>query len=47
MMQEQINLSQTLGFKTKITYSKSGKGSIKIFYNNLEQYNFLISKLKN
>ena len=47
LMQEEINLSQTIGFKTKITYSKSGKGHIKIFYNNLEQYNFLISKLKN
>ena len=47
LMQEEINLSQTIGFKTKITYSKSGKGNIKIFYNNLEQYNFIISKLKN
>ena len=47
LMQEEINLSQTIGFKTKIAYSKSGKGNIKIFYNNLEQYNFLISKLKN
>ena len=47
LMQEEINLSQTIGFKTKITYSKSGKGNIKIFYNNLEQYSFLISKLKN
>ena len=47
LMQEEINLSKTIGFKTKITYSKSGKGNIKIFYNNLEQYNFLISKLKN
>tara|TARA_B100000900_G_scaffold123777_1_gene104430 strand:+ start:545 stop:1375 length:831 start_codon:yes stop_codon:yes gene_type:complete len=47
LIQEEINLSQTIGFKTKITYSKSGKGNIKIFYNSLEQYNFLISKLKN
>ncbi len=47
LMQEEINLSQTIGFKTKIAYNKSGKGNIKIFYNNLEQYNFLISKLKN
>ena len=46
-MQEEVNLSQTIGFKTKITYNKSGKGNIKIFYNNLEQYNFIISKLKN
>ena len=47
LMQEEINLSQTIGFKTKISYSKRGKGNIKIFYNNLEQYNFLINKLKN
>ena len=47
LIQEEVNLSQTIGFKTKITYSKSGKGNIKIFFNNLEQYNFLISKLKN
>ena len=47
LMQEEVNLSQTIGFKTKISYSKSGKGNIKIYYNNLEQYNFLINKLKN
>ena len=47
LIQEETNLSQIIGFRTKITYNKSGKGNIKIFYNNLEQYNFLISKLKN
>ena len=47
LIQEEVNLSQIIGFKTKISYSKSGKGNIKIFYNNLEQYNFLINKLKN
>jgi len=47
LIQEEVNLSQTIGFKTKISYTKSGKGNIKIFYNNLEQYNFLIKKLKN
>jgi len=47
LIQEEINLNQTIGFKTKITYNKNGKGNIKIFYNNLEQYNFLINKLKN
>jgi len=46
IVQEEVNLSQTIGFKAKISYSKSGKGNIKIFYNNLEQYNFLIKKLK-
>ncbi|MDB4861505.1 ParB/RepB/Spo0J family partition protein [bacterium] len=47
LIQEEINLSNTIGFKTKISYNKSGKGNIKIFYENLEQYNFLINKLKN
>ena len=47
LIQEEVSLSQTIGFKTKISYSKSGKGNIKIFYNNLEQYNFLVNKLKN
>jgi len=47
LVQEEINLSQTIGFKTKLTYAKSGKGNIKIFYDNLEQYNFIINKLKN
>ena len=47
LVQEETQLSQTIGFKSKITYSKSGKGNIKIFFNSLEQYNFLINKLKN
>ena len=47
LLQEEKNLSDTIGFKTKITYSSKGKGNIKIFYENLEQYNFLINKLKN
>ena len=47
VIQEEKNLSATIGFKIKITYSKKGKGNIKIFYENLEQYNFLITKLKN
>ena len=47
LIQEEKNLSATIGFKTEITYSKKGKGNIKIFYENLEQYNFLINKLKN
>ena len=47
LIQEEVNLSNTIGFKTKIAYGKSGKGNIKIFYENLEQYNFLINKLKN
>ena len=47
LIQEEKNLSDIIGFKTKITYNKKGQGNIKIFYENLEQYNFLISKLKN
>ena len=47
LVQEEKNLSNTIGFKTKITYNKKGQGNIKIFYDNLEQYNFLINKLKN
>ena len=47
LIHEEKKLSDTIGFKTKITYNKKGKGNIKIFYENLEQYNFLISKLKN
>lgn len=47
LIYEEKNLSNTLGFKIKISYSKKGKGNIKIFYENLEQYNFLINKLKN
>ena len=47
LMQEEINLSQIIGFKSKISYTKKGKGNIKIFFNNLEQYNFLVKKLKN
>jgi len=47
LIHEETQLSQTIGFKSKITYQKSGRGNIKIFFNNLEQYNFLISKLKN
>ena len=38
LIQEETQLSQTIGFKSRITYSKSGKGNIKIFFNNLEQY---------
>ena len=47
LLYEEKNLSDTIGFKTRITYNKKGKGNIKIFYENLEQYNFLVNKLKN
>ena len=47
LIYEEKTLSDTIGFKTNITYNKRGKGSIKIFYENLEQYNFLVNKLKN
>lgn len=47
LLHEETALSDTIGFKTKITYNKQGKGNIKIYYESLEQYNFLINKLKN
>ena len=47
LIQQEQYLSGTIGFKTKISHNKNGKGNIKIFYENLEQYNFLINKLKN
>ena len=47
LVQEEKTLSDTIGFKTKIVYNKKGRGNIKIYYENLEQYKFLISKLKN
>ena len=46
LMHEEKKLSETIGFKTKITLIKKEK-EIKNFYENLEQYNFLINKLKN
>ena len=47
LIHEEKVLSDTIGFKTKIIYNKKGRGSIRIHYENLEQYNFLINKLKN
>jgi len=47
LVQEEQILSSTIGFKAKITHNKIGRGSIKIFYDNLEQYKFIINKLKN
>ena len=46
LIHEENTLSETIGFKTKITFNKKGKGNLKIFYENLEQYNFIINKLK-
>ena len=40
LIQEEKNLSSTIGFKTKITYGKKGKGNIKIFYENLEPVSY-------
>ena len=47
LVNEEIKLSSTIGLKAKITYNSKGKGNIKIFYENIEQYNYLIKKLKN
>ena len=46
-IQEERYLSSALGFKTTISHNKNGKGNIKIFYENIEQYNFIVNKLKN
>ena len=47
LIQEEKNLSETIGFKIKITFNRKGKGNLKIFFENLEQYNFMVNKLKN
>ena len=47
LVQEEKNLSSVLGFKTIISHNQKGKGSIRVFYENIEQYNFIINKLKN
>ena len=46
LVHEEKALSNTIGFKTKIIYNNKGKGNIKIYYENLEQYKFLVNKLK-
>tara|TARA_B100000902_G_C27130683_1_gene823443 strand:- start:123 stop:959 length:837 start_codon:yes stop_codon:yes gene_type:complete len=43
---EEKNLSSLIGFKSQIKYDSKGKGYIKIFYDNLEQYDFLVKKIK-
>ena len=37
LIHEEKILSDTIGFKTSITYNKKGQGNIKIFYENLDQ----------
>ncbi|MDB9776313.1 ParB/RepB/Spo0J family partition protein [Alphaproteobacteria bacterium] len=44
---EEKNLSSVIGFKSQIKYNSKGQGYIKIFYNNLEQYEFIVKKIKN
>lgn len=46
IFQEEKYLSDTIGFKTKIAYNQKGKGSLKVYFDNIEQYNFIIKKLK-
>ena len=44
---EEKNLSSLIGFKSQIKYNSKGQGYIKIFYDNLEQYDFIVKKIKN
>lgn len=44
---EEKNLSSLIGFKSKIQYNSKGQGFIKIYYDNLEQYDFIVKKIKN
>ena len=44
---EEKNLSSIIGFKSQIKYNSKGQGYIKIFYENLEQYDFIVKKIKN
>lgn len=47
IINEEKNLSSLIGFKSQIKYNSKGQGYIKIFYNNLEQYDFIVKKIKN
>ena len=40
------DLSEILGMSTKILHNKSGKGTLKINYSNLDQFDTLLKKLK-
>ena len=44
---EEKNLSSLIGFKSQIKYNSKGQGYIKIFYENLAQYDFIVKKIKN
>ena len=44
---EEKNLSSLIGLKSQIKYNSKGQGYIKIFYENLEQYDFIVKKIKN
>ncbi len=43
---EEKNLSSLIGFKSQIKYNSKGQGYIKIFYENIEQYDFIVKKIK-
>ena len=47
IINEEKNLSSLIGFKSQIKYNSKGRGYIKIFYDNLEQYDFIVKKIKN
>ena len=46
IINEERNLSSLIGFKSQIKYNSKGQGYIKIFYDNLEQYDFIVKKIK-
>ena len=46
IINEEKNLSSLIGFKSQIKYNSKGQGYIKIFYDNLEQYDFIVKKIK-
>ena len=45
IINEEKNLSTLIGFKSQIKYNSKGQGYIKIFYDNLEQYDFIVKKI--
>ena len=47
IINEEKNLSSLIGFKSQIKYNSKGQGYIKIFYDNLEQYDYIVKKIKN
>ena len=47
LLVKKFDVHKDLGFKSQIKYNSKGQGYIKIFYDNLEQYDFIVKKIKN